>query len=105
MVCAKVNSLFTFQTSRSPFKFSNDDIIDTYKTSDFRQTFVWRGLCFESHEKRAEFNRILEEKDYTDLEEILLKLQDDMHKKGYIKKTQTMETMGRADFARTLLVS
>ena len=39
------------------------------------------------------------------MDEILLKLQDDMQKKGYIKKTQTMETMGRANFGRTLLVS
>ena len=85
--------------------FSDDDIIDTYQTSDFRQTFVWRGLCFENDEKRAEFKRILEEKDYTPLDDVLLQLQTDMHKKGYIKKSQTLENMGYANFGRALMVS
>ena len=66
---------------------------------------MWRGLCFESHEKRAEFQRILEEEDYEDLDVVLKKLEGDMHQKGYLKKSQTLENMPRKDFGRTLMVS
>jgi len=92
-----------YQGNETWYALSDDDIIDTYQTADFRQTFVWRGLCFENDEKRAEFKRILEEKDYTPLDEILLKLETDMHQKGLIKKSQTLENMGYADFGRALM--
>ena len=65
-------------------------------------TFVWRGLCFENAEQEAKFEAELEAKDFTDNEEILKVLDDDLHKKGKLPKEKTLENMKRKDFIRLL---
>ena len=84
--------------------FSGDRIVDVYQTSDFRQTFVWRGLCFQSEEEHQKYLQILEEKSYQPLDEILRTLEADMKKNGKMSASESIESMGFADFGRRLQV-
>ena len=84
--------------------FSDERIVDVYQTSDFRQTFVWRGLCFQSEEERQKYLTILEEKSYQPLDEILRILEADMKKNGKMGASESIESMGFADFGRKLQV-
>ena len=83
---------------------SDERIVDVYQTSDFRQTFVWRGLCFQSEEERQKYLTILEEKSYQPLDEILRILEADMKKNGKMGASESIESMGFADFGRKLQV-
>ena len=91
-----------YQGNETWYILSDDDLVDVYQTEDFRMTFVWRGLCFENAEQEAKFEAELESKDFTDNEEILKVLDDDLHKKGKLPKEKTLENMKRKDFIRLL---
>ena len=84
--------------------FSDDAIIDVYKSSDFRQSFVWRGLCFKTEEDLQNFHTVLREKRYQPVEEILSILEADMKKNGKMSKSESIHSMGHADFGRKLQV-
>ena len=49
---------------------SDDDLIDVWKTSDFRMTFVWRGLCFRDAAEREKFENQLKTEDFEPLDEV-----------------------------------
>ena len=83
---------------------SDERIVDVYQTSDFRQTFVWRGLCFQSEEERQKYLTVLDEKSYQPLDEILRILEGDMKKNGKMGASESIESMGLADFGRKLQV-
>ena len=85
-------------------KFSDDIIIDVYKSSDFRQSFVWRGLCFKTEEDLEKYQLVLREKRYQPLEEILSILEADMKKNGKMSDSESIHSMGYADFGRKLQV-
>ena len=86
------------------YKFSDDIIVDVYKTSDFRQSFVWRGLCFKTEEDLEKYQTVLREKRYQPLEEILSILEADMKKNGKMSESESIGSMGYADFGRKLQV-
>ena len=86
------------------YRLSGERIVDVYQTSDFRQTFVWRGLCFQSEEERQKYLTILEEKSYQPLDEILRILEADMKENGKMSASESIESMGFADFGRKLQV-
>ena len=86
------------------FKFSDDIIVDVYKSSDFRQSFVWRGLCFKTEEDLEKYQTVLREKRYQPLEEILSILEADMKKNGKMSDNESILSMGYADFGRKLQV-
>ena len=93
-----------FSTYLLTYHLSGERIVDVYQTSDFRQTFVWRGLCFQSEEERQKYLTILEEKSYQPLDEILRILEADMKKNGKMSASESIESMGFADFGRKLQV-
>ena len=86
------------------YNFSDDIIVDVYKTSDFRQSFVWRGLCFKTEEDLEKYQTVLREKRYQPLEEILSILEADMKKNGKMSASESIESIGFADFGRKLQV-
>ena len=59
----------------------NDHIIDSVKTEDLRMSFVWRGLCFKNKEEAMGYENFPK----IPLEEILMKFEIDMRKRGVIK--------------------
>ena len=85
-------------------KFSDDIIVDVYKSSDFRQSFVWRGLCFQTEKDLEKYQLVLREKRYQPLEEILSILEADMKKNGKMSDSESIHSMGNADFGRKLQV-
>ena len=85
------------------YMMSNEDIVQVFKTDDFRMTFVWRGLCFRDEEERAKFELQLENEEYTDLSIILKKLELDMHKNGKLSPGKGLATMGPKNFGKLLL--
>jgi len=91
-----------YQGNETWYGLSDERIVDVYQTSDFRQTFVWRGLCFQSEEERQKYLTILEEKSYQPLDEILRILEGDMKKNGKMGASESIESMGFADFGRKL---
>ena len=93
-----------FSTLLLTYHLSGERIVDVYQTSDFRQTFVWRGLCFQSEEERQKYLTILEEQSYQPLDEILRILEADMKKNGKMSASESIESMGFADFGRKLQV-
>ena len=91
-----------YQGNDTWYMLSDDDLLEVFKTEDFRQTFVWRGLCFRDEEERAKFEKQLEDKDYLHLNYILKKLELDLQKRGKLRKDQSMETLGAKDFGKLL---
>ena len=83
--------------------YSNEkDIVEVFKTEDFRITFVWRGLCFRDENERSIFEKQLKDEDYMDLKIILKKLEDDMRSRGKISETESLESMGPKAFGKLL---
>ena len=41
-----------YQGNETWYVLSDNDLVDVYKTKDFRITFVWRGLCFKDEEEQ-----------------------------------------------------
>lgn len=61
---------FYFSGNDTWYMLSNDDLIDVWKTSDFRMTFVWRGLCFRDAAERERFEDQLKTEDFEPLDEV-----------------------------------
>ena len=51
-----------YQGNGTWYLLSDEELIDVFKTSDLRMTFVWRGLCFRDEEEKAKFEQHLKDK-------------------------------------------
>ena len=50
-----------YQGNNTWYLLSDDELIDVFKTSDLRMTFVWRGLCFHDEAEKAKFEQHLKD--------------------------------------------
>ena len=64
--------IFLYSGNDTWYMLSDDDLIDVWKTSDFRMTFVWRGLCFRDAAEREKFEDQLTTEDFEPLDEVNL---------------------------------
>jgi len=92
-----------YQGNETWYMMSDDDLVEVFKTSDFRMTFVWRGLCFRDEEERTKFEKHIENEEYTDLNIILKKLEGDLKKRGEMAQKDSMESMGPKAYGKLLL--
>jgi len=91
-----------YQGNETWYVLSDDDLVDVYKTQDFRITFVWRGLCFKDTEQQDKFKQQLEREDFKDNEEILKELIQDLKNKNKIKPEVNLDSISRKELIRKL---
>jgi len=87
-----------YQGNETWYLLSDDDLIDVYKTTDFRITLTWRGLCFRNQEEEIVFNHQLQNRAYRDNIEILKILDDDLHRRGEVPNEKNLDNTPRKDF-------
>uniref|UniRef100_A0A914D543 Uncharacterized protein n=1 Tax=Acrobeloides nanus TaxID=290746 RepID=A0A914D543_9BILA len=82
---------------------SNDKILRKYHTDDLRINAIYRARCFESEEKRKEFNKWYKTPgNGRPIEEILNELKEELvNKRDYDRKT--LDSMPRFDLALVLV--
>jgi len=92
-----------YQGNDTWYMLSNDDLIDVWKTSDFRMTFVWRGLCFRDAAEREKFENQLKTEDFEPLDEfVLARLENDLRERGRLSPSESRGTLGPKKFGRLL---
>ena len=91
-----------YQGNDTWYMMSDEKLIDVYQTSDFRITFVWRGLCFRDEAERFKFEKQLENEDFLDNEYILTRLEQDLRKRGKLSKNDSRAKMGPKKFGKLL---
>lgn len=91
-----------YQGNDTWYVMANDDLVDVFKTEEFRMTFVWRSLCFRSENEKIEFDRHIEKEEFIPHEEIFEKLEIDLRKRGKLGEKEGIKTMGPKAFAKLL---